>query len=447
MTSKSVRSRSDGAGLRYVRTSTGIITARTTSRPIRKCVSIPACRYRTTSTSAKKNDAHTPVPTESARRKPMSLAARSSPLCSSRPNAVPSLAPPGVLTADTVSSTEDAGRTIVGLAQRVTVSLLNGPLQSPVNRVRLSSYPQLVHRPTRPQRLCCCLARVRHTTETNRSRISRGSARRNARLAGPPPVIATRSPRKRRSTSARRPAARYAIRPPAEERGHDFGDLEGLSHPTDVLHVEPFRQPDGASADENEQGIRGATLQRSESSLDVIGDGREIDESGVVVVAGPLCKLCDVARDDDMRPPCAKGRLQERGHIGIVFEDQHPRAGEHRRAGRREGRGRRLGSWPSHTKRRTAARGGRKLEVAPRSARHRASVLEAYTGTALTTARSRENDFRVRQRNTGALVAHRRRGHSAFDRTFDDDATPPRTPTEGVQEHVREDLGSIRGER
>jgi len=104
---------------------------------MRKCVRAPACRYRTTSQSARKKDAQIPVPTERARRKPISLAARSSPLCSSRPNATPSLAPPGVLTADTVSSTEVVGRTTVGLAQIVTVTLLNGSKQSPVNQVRL----------------------------------------------------------------------------------------------------------------------------------------------------------------------------------------------------------------------------------------------------------------------------------------------------------------------
>src|SRR5580692_5898568 len=95
-----------------------------------------------------KNEPHTPQPTVSARRNPMRVAAWSSLRCPSRPNAEPSPLRDWEREAVTVSSVDDGGRTMVGLAQIVTVTPLNGSPQSPVNRVRLSSYPQLVHRPT-----------------------------------------------------------------------------------------------------------------------------------------------------------------------------------------------------------------------------------------------------------------------------------------------------------
>src|SRR5579863_419297 len=152
----------------------------------------------------------------------MRVAAWSSPRCPSRPNAEPS--PLWDREAVMVFSVELAGRTIVGLAQFVTVRVLNGSLLSPVNHVRLYRLSTASAQTYTTPPLDGCLSRVRHTAETKHS----------------PMGVGTRAPRTRPSSSARRPGPGRAIEPPAKKGGHDFGDLEGLSHPPEMLHVEPF---------------------------------------------------------------------------------------------------------------------------------------------------------------------------------------------------------------
>jgi hypothetical protein len=188
-------------------------------------------------------------------------------------------------------------------------------------------------------------------------------------------------------------------------------------------------------------------LQRSESTFDVIGDGREIDERGVVIVsrrAARARRRC-ARRRPAPRAPRADSRSVATSASSSTTKTLVPAS----TAARGADNGAAGGFARGQRIRKIAPLPGPELRARdhpprPEPQRARASGLRRrHPGDALTPERQSRLP-------TGAPQALRPVPQSPSSRPrsrLDDDATATRTPSKSVQQHIGEHLRSVRGKR